>query len=1141
MKSPAPQKKIVSLYKIINIVCSSGSITFQTFAIFSFCLLVFLQACTSSDESGTLFTKLPSSHSHINFRNDITEDENNNIDTYEYLYNGGGVAVGDLNQDGFQDIVFTGNMTADKIYLNKGDLQFEDITEKAGFTSRTKWKTGAAIVDVNGDNLPDIYLCYSGKGTDEERTNQLFINTGVKDGVPQFKESAREYGLDAPGTYTTMVAFFDMDNDGDLDMFMVNHADMFYNPFFNTDKLRGTRHPKFGNRLYRNDNGHFSDISASANIDGSGLNFGLSVSISDINNDGWPDIFVTNDYDERDFLYLNRHDGTFREVLNSSAKHISAFSMGSDIADFNNDGTYDLIALDMLPEDNFRRKTLKGPDGYDKYMLRLTHGFHRQQMRNVLQLNNGNDSSGAPIFSEIGQAAGISNTDWSWAPLLADFDNDGWKDLFVSNGVLRDMTNLDFVEYALTYSSKSNRPTQNREKMWEQIRDMKTPPLHNYIFRNNRNLGFDNVTNNWGITQTAVSNGACYADLDNDGDLDMIINCLNGEALLYRNNSPHNGSTHYLKIRFAGEGGNTPGIGAKVVLTSAHSRQVQEQYLTRGFQSSIDPVMHIGLGSDSIIDALTIQWPGGKISRFTKFRADTTITVKQQDAQPAGADSVSTIVTPIFKDITVASGINFTHKQPAFVDFKIFPSLPFQLSKIGPCLAKADVNGDGLEDVFIGATSGQESLLYLQTAQGKFIPSPSQPWNDNIAIPNADALFFDADGDGDEDLYLVSGGAEFNITNKNYQGRIFENNGRGIFKQVENALPEETISSAVARATDINKDGLPDIFVGGMFKPGYFPESPESFMLTNKSTPGKIRFEKDTAFLSSDLKYMGMVSDAAWLDIDNDGEQDLIVLGQFMPIRIFLNKNGRLQDATAKYGLEQTNGWWRRLLIADFDNDGDCDIVAGNLGLNTSFRASENAPLSIVYGTFYNNNVVNAILCYTEDGKKYPWYSRDELADQFPGIQKKFPMYKDYAAATINDLLTKEQLEKASVVEVKTLQSIYLRNEGNGKFSQQALPAYAQISALNGMVAADIDGDGNKDIITAGNFYPLRVQLGPSDASIGLILKGNGRDSFTALTYRQTGLCIEGDVRNLVSVKTRDGFLLVATKNDDKVQVLEYR
>ncbi len=1128
-------------YNVVNMRRFPNSIKFQTFAILQFIFFTFLAACKSADKAEAKFSKIPSGHSHIYFRNDIKEDEDNNIDTYEYFYNGGGVAIGDLNQDGLQDILFTGNMTADKIYLNKGDLQFEDITAESGFTSRGKWKTGAAIVDINGDRLPDIYLCYSGTGTDEERANELYINTGIIDGVPHFKESAKAYGLDAPGTYTTMVAFFDMDNDGDLDMFMVNHADMFYNPFFNSEKLRKTRHPKFGNRLYRNDNGYFTDISEAANIDGSGLNFGLNVSISDINNDGWSDIYVTNDYDERDFLYLNLQNGSFREVLNTAAQHISESSMGSDIADYNNDEKPDIVVLDMLPEDNFRRKTLNGPDNYDKYMLRVDHGFHRQQMRNALQLNNGNDETGAPIFSEAGQLAGISNTDWSWAPLFADFDNDGWKDLFVSNGILRDMTNLDFVKYALTYSSKSKRKTENKAKMWEQIRDMKTPPLNNYIFRNGRDLMFENMTQAWGITQTAVSNGSSYVDLDNDGDLDLVINCLNSEALLYRNNTLRSDSTHFLRIQFTGEGNNTAGIGARVMISTSHTRQMQEQYLTRGFQSSVDPVMHIGLGSDSVIDHLTVRWPGGRESTFTGLRSDTTLTVSQYTATAIDKQEKALTAKPLFWDVTATSGIDFTHRQPAFVDFKVFPLLPFQLSKIGPCLGKADVNHDGLEDLFIGASSGQESVLYLQTKEGKFIPSSSQPWNDHKEITNADALFFDADNDGDVDLYLVSGGATYNATSKNYQDRIFENNGDGIFKQVEGALPEETISGAIARAADINKDGLPDLFVGGMFTPGYFPQPPESFILKNKSIKGKIAFEKDTAFLAPALANMGMLTDAAWLDIDKDGSEDLVVVGQFMPIRIFLNKNGRLREESERYGFADTDGWWRRLLVADFDNDGDSDFVAGNLGLNSSFTATAKEPLSIVYGPFYSQGGIISILSYYNGGKNYPWYSKDEIVDQIPSIRKNFLQYKDYAAATVSDLFTKEQMDNASTVLVKTLRSVYVQNNGNGKFSQYPLPNHAQLSALNGLVVEDIDGDGNKDIIASGNFYPLRVQVGPLDASIGLILKGNGKGDFTPLVYDQTGVRIDGDVRNMISIKSNTGFLLVVAKNNAPIQVLKFQ
>ncbi|MFT3701879.1 MAG: VCBS repeat-containing protein [Agriterribacter sp.] len=968
----------------------------------------------------------------------------------------------------------------------------------------------------------------------------MYINTGIQNGIPHFKESAAAYGLDAPGTFTTMVNFFDMDNDGDLDMFMVNHADMFYNPFFNSEKLRKTRHPKFGNRLYRNDNGHFTDISQEANIDGSGLNFGLSVSVSDLNNDGWPDIYVTNDYDERDFLYINQHNGTFQEVLNTAAKHISEFSMGSDIADYNNDGKTDIIVPDMLPEDNYRQKTLKGPDTYDKYMLRLSHGFHRQQMRNVLQLNNGNDKNGIPVFSEIGQLAGVSNTDWSWSPLFADFDNDGWKDLFISNGVLRDMTNLDFVKYAITYSSKSKRPTQDKNKMWEQIKNMATPPLNNYIFKNTHDLNFNNTTQSWGITETAVSNGAAYADLDNDGDLDLVINTLNSEALVYENHAAANKASHYIKLHFDGEGNNTNGIGAKVFVKTKNTEQWREQYLTRGFQSSVDPIMHIGLGNDSIIEKLTVQWPGGKTSQLTQIKADTVLTISQKNAVATTPDSIAA-PQPLFTDITATSGIDFTHKEPGFVDFKIFPLSPFQLSKIGPCIAKADVNHDGLEDVFVGATSGQESTLYIQTANGSFTKQAQQPWNDHIEIPNTDALFFDADRDGDLDLYLVSGGAEFNSKNKNYQDRFFVNDGKGNFQQVINALPEETISSSCARASDINHDGLPDLFVGGMVLPGFFPMAPESFVLKNVSSAGKIKFEKDLTLYDTSLAHMGMVTDAAWADINKDGKEELIVAGEFMPLHIFENTNGKLKDATAAYGLNETDGWWRRILADDLDGDGNTDLVIGNLGLNSSFKASAKEPLSLTYGELYTKGVINPILCYYNGGKNYPWYTKDEMAEQIPLIQKKFLQYKDYANAQLTDLFTPEQLEKTSTIQVKTLQSTLLLNNGNKTFTNLPLPEYAQISALNGIIAADVNGDGKKDLIISGNFYPLRVQQGPLDASVGLGLQGDGKGNFVPLPYAQTQLMIDGDVRNMISVKTKNGFLLVVAKNNDKIQVLKFQ
>lgn len=1094
-------------------------------------LLANIAACSHADEK--MFTDV-TGESGVDFSNNIQETDELNVLNFEYMYNGGGIAAGDINNDGLPDLYFTGNQVDNKLCLNKGNLKFEDITTAAGVAGKAGWKTGVAMADVNGDGLLDMYVCYSGKGEYASRSNQLFINKGVKNGIPAFEDEAILYGLDAPGTNSTMAAFFDYDRDGDLDMFLLNHATMFYAPFHNTYNLRTKRHPYFSNRLYRNDNGHFTDVSEAAGIKGGGNNFGLGVAVSDINNDGWPDIYTTNDFEEQDFLYINNHDGTFKDVTKQAIQHISKFGMGCDIADYNNDGLQDVFVADMLPEDNRRQKLLRGPDEYNKYQLLIDSGYFHQNMRNTLQINNGINHNGEPFFSEAGQLNGISNTDWSWAPLFADYDNDGKKDLFITNGYLRDYTNMDFLAYTV---EEYRQRYGDKVLLSDLVKEMPQTKLPNYIFKNATD-SFINVSKQWGLDSPGVSNGAVYADLDNDGDLDLVINNNTARSQVYRNNSNHNKANNYLRIQLDGKGMNRFAIGAKLVIeTATGKKQYLEMQPARGFQSSVDPVLHVGLGSDSLVAAIKTEWPDGTVSFVQNIRSNQLIKILQQHVQPAAENSIP--ATNIFTDVTATAGIHFTQHENQYVDFKNELLIPYQVSKEGPRLASGDVNGDKLEDIFVGAPKGQASKLFIQTSTATFAISSSQPWNNDTSCDVIQSKFFDADGDGDMDLYVVTGGGETFSTN-NYTDRVYINDGKGKFSKAINALPAFSGNKSCVAIADYNKDGRPDVFIGGRSIPGKYGITPESFLLKNQSGKDKPAFVNATAADARELQFTGMVTDAVWEDINNDSWPDLIVVGDFMPVTIFINNKGRLENKTTTYGLSLTGGLWTRIIPADIDNDGDTDFVLGNLAPNTQLKASVTEPMRLCINDFMKDGRSIPVLCYYIQGVNYPYASRDELLETMPVLKKKFLKYASYADAALENIFTPEQLKGLQELKVQQLKNCLLKNEGNGKFTMQVLPREAQYAAVFGAAVQDVDNDGKKDMILVGNFYPFRVQLGREDASYGSILVNKGKDDFRSLPYSETGWFSPGDIRDMITVKTKtQGTLYIISKNDDAIQVIK--
>ncbi|MGZ3831926.1 MAG: VCBS repeat-containing protein [Mucilaginibacter sp.] len=1075
-------------------------------------MLVALSSCdhkTSTRlQTNSLFRQLPAEETNIHFENTLTEGLNTNVLLYEYFYNGGGVAVGDLNGDGLQDIYFTGNMVDNKLYLNKGRMKFEDVTDKCGLAGRSgPWKTSATFADVNGDGKLDIYICYSGKLRPEKRVNQLFINQGNdKDNVPIFKDMTKEYGLDFP-SYSTQGYFFDYDGDGDLDLLLVNHSPERLN---NIDinqlpSLVKKEDTERGVRLFENKNGHFVERTKESQIENGTISYGLSAGIADINGDGWPDIYINNDYNIPDKLYINNKNGTFTDRLQEFLGHTSFYSMGNDIADINNDLKPDIVTLDMLPADNRRQKLLAGPDNYELFDLNVKAGFYYQYMRNMLQLNNGDGT-----FSEVGQLAGISNTDWSWSPLIADYDNDGWKDVFITNGFLRDYTNMDFLKY-MGDSLQDRRVV--RQDLLNIVQKMPSSKVKSYLFKNNGDLTFSDVSADWGIKDFSNSNGAVYADLDNDGDLDLVVNNINQPAFIYENRSEkQKNPNHFLNVLLKGINGNTEGIGAKIAVYSGGKSQRLEQMPARGYQSCVSPVLHFGLGKANAIDSLKIAWQSGNSQVIYHTKGDQQLVLEEKNAVKQLVRPLKT--SPIFTP--VKRSLNYADKPNNINDFKRQPLLVNPLSFGGPCMIKGEVNGDGLEDIFIGGENGEPSTLYIGQKGGRFIKK-AEPCFDQIKNKHiVSAVFFDANADGQPDLYLACGGYEDIMPEDNVlQDELLINDGKGNFRRAEHALPPMLTSKSCVKVADINGDGYPDLFVGGRVIPGRYPETPRSFLLIND---GKGHFSDQTANICPALSKPGMVTDVAWVDLNGDKQPDLIVVGEWMPVHIFINNHGHLTDASKQYLGKDYSGWWNCITVGDFNHDGHPDFIVGNQGLNTQFKATESEPAEMYYKDFDGNGAVDPVLCFYIQHKSYPYVTRDELLEQMSMMRTRFPDYKSYADATINEVFTPEEMQGAGHLKATTLATTCFLSDNKGKLHASVLPMQVQFSPVFTINTLDYNHDGNTDLLICGNINKAKLRIGKCDANYGVLLKGDGSGTFSYVDQSASGFKLKGDVRSVINI-----------------------